>query len=470
MGQLLETPLLNLVNYPSLIATNAARMRHAAGPDKVLLEFGLRRAQGPDGGLSAAKYAYLGGFNATSNVLAGKLFDIGVRGTHAHAFVMSYTGLGDLDTHQLRTTGGEDVDFVSLVLAHRSRLQYTMTNDGELAAFIAYAQAFPHNFLALIDTYDSLNSGVRNFIIVGLALADCGYKPIGVRLDSGDLAYISKQVRLLFYKADNNFSLNGPVALFSKCMIVASNDIDEEVLLSLNRLPVPLAPISSPGKLPAPSQSYQPPLRPHEIDVFGIGTKLVTCASDPALGCVYKLVEINGQPRIKVSQELEKIVIPSRKDVFRLYGKEGYPLLDLMVPSDSAESSLLLSVNSHSTDDSVVSKGASKREPIAIHAKHPFKEGVEARVLPSRVLSLLSVVFDGSLLKRDDGGASLKVLLTPHINLETARDRCIRQLQELREDHIRPVNPTPYKISVSPSLYDEIRRLLQKERKETILS
>lgn len=102
----METGLLNLVNYPSLVATNAARMRHAVGPDKILLEFGLRRAQGPDGGISASKYAYVGGFNATSNVLAGKLFDIGVKGTHAHAFVMSYSSLSDLHTPFLHNSAG----------------------------------------------------------------------------------------------------------------------------------------------------------------------------------------------------------------------------------------------------------------------------------------------------------------------------------------------------------------------------
>jgi nicotinate phosphoribosyltransferase len=162
IGQLLETTLLNLVNYPSLMATNAARMRLAAGPGKTLLEFGLRRAQGPDGALSATKYAYLGGFDGTSNVLGGRLTGISVKGTHAHAYVMCYTGLSEISTKFLRSSDGvTEVDFVALVFDKIKRLMshsvfVSETNEGELAAFISYAQAFPNGFLALVDTYDTL--------------------------------------------------------------------------------------------------------------------------------------------------------------------------------------------------------------------------------------------------------------------------------------------------------------------------
>lgn len=158
--QLLETTLLTLVNFASLMTTNAARYRIAAGSIQ-LLEFGLRRAQGPDGGLSASKYSYVGGFDATSNVLAGKLYGIPVRGTHAHAFVMSYSGLEELNTRKLfnrRTDQNEDlIDLASKYrgeLASLANIIETEASMGEFAAFIAYAIAFPDSFTALIDTYD----------------------------------------------------------------------------------------------------------------------------------------------------------------------------------------------------------------------------------------------------------------------------------------------------------------------------
>jgi len=309
-------------------------MRLAAGPDKMLLEFGLRRAQGPDGGLSASKYAYVGGFDGTSHVLAGKLFGISVKGTHAHSFVMSYTGLKDLKSTKIASSSDKlvQVEFLDLVLKKRSLLGYTNTNDSELAAFIAYAQSFPNGLVALVDTYDTISSGVPNFLCVGWALLDLGYQPRGIRLDSGDLAYLSKEVRLMFKEVDEkflkvvflqlttntvimtiftHFRLLFPIQeeYFTKCTITASNDINEDVLLSLNR-------------------------QGHEIDIFGIGTHLVTCQRQPALGCVFKLVEINGTPRIKLSQEAEKLVIPAKKNIFRLFGKDGHCLVDLMQLAD----------------------------------------------------------------------------------------------------------------------------------------
>ena len=181
--QLLETTLLNLVNFPSLIATNASRMRRLAGPAASLLEFGLRRAQGPDGGISASKYAVLGGFDGSSNVLAGKLcgWDAKmVRGTQAHSFIMAHSSLADLCSHSIRTPAGETIpDFVTIVLAKRKALGFDSANEGELAAFIAYAQAFPHSTLCLVDTYDTLKSGVPNFLAVAHALHEIGWEPSG---------------------------------------------------------------------------------------------------------------------------------------------------------------------------------------------------------------------------------------------------------------------------------------------------
>ena len=188
--QLLETTLLNLCNFASLVTTNAARMRLAAGEEATVLEFGLRRAQGPDGAMSASRYSYLGGCDASSNVAAGKEFGVPLRGTHAHSMVCAYSSLEELKSRMLG-----DKDIVALALKYRGELGFGVASKGEMAAFVAFAQAFPRNFLALVDTYDTLNSGVPNYLCVALALLECGYEPKGIRLDSGDLAYLSKEAR-----------------------------------------------------------------------------------------------------------------------------------------------------------------------------------------------------------------------------------------------------------------------------------
>ena len=164
LAQLLETTFLTLVNYPSLVATNAARFRIAAGQDKELLEFGLRRAQGPDGGFSASKYCIVGGFDGTSNVSAGKHLGVKVKGTHGHAFVQAFTSMDEvLECHPNATVehNGKFKGFKDKVLVKREEMGWGGTNDSELAAFAAYAISFPDIFLCLIDTYDTLTSGVR---------------------------------------------------------------------------------------------------------------------------------------------------------------------------------------------------------------------------------------------------------------------------------------------------------------------
>jgi nicotinate phosphoribosyltransferase len=412
--QLLETTLLNLINFPSLVATNAARMRIAAGPGKGLLEFGLRRAQGPDGGISASKYAYLGGFDGTSNVLAGKLTNITVKGTHAHSFVMSYTALSDLHSTKIISnageTAGQSVEFVERVLEKRLLLGHR-TNEGELAAFIAYAQAFPMGFLALVDTYDILSSGLKNFLCVGWVLWELGYKPLGLRIDSGDLAYFSSEIRKEFREFDEKYM---KTEVFAKCNIVASNDINEKVLLAL----------ATEG---------------HEIDTFGIGTHLVTCQSQPALGCVYKLVEINQQPRIKLSQDIGKMVIPGKKIVYRLYGQDSKPLLDLMTlahePAPQPGERMLV--------------------------RHPFSEQRRAYVQPTSVKPLLQLVFDGTQRKADPSHSG--IVGSAQISLQAARELCIAELASLRTDHTRALNATPYKLSVSQNLFDFIHKLWMAE-------
>jgi nicotinate phosphoribosyltransferase len=404
IGQLLETTILNLINFPSLIATNAARMRSAAGPDKIMLEFGLRRAQGPDGAISASKYAYIGGFDGTSNVLAGKITGIDVRGTHAHAYIMCYGFLSELETTTIAssTEPGVQVEFVEAVLRIRNMLGYSHTHEGELAAFISYAQAFPNGLVALVDTYDTLQSGVPNFLCVAYALFELGYKPVGIRLDSGDLAYLSRMTRSLFV----DLSVKTGIESFKTLAIVASNDINEEVLLALNR-------------------------EGHEITSFGIGTHLVTCQSQPALGCVYKLVEINGHPRIKLSQEVEKLVIPCKKNVFRLLGADGRPLIDILQMNDEP----------------------APRVGVRILCRHPFLENKRAYVTPSAVIDLLPLVWDGP-------GKGLVKDIKP---LKEARDYRAKQIESMRSDHTRPLNPTPYKISVSQQLYEYIHKLWMSE-------
>ncbi len=266
--QLLETPLLNIINFQTLIATKAARVCRAAENDTVL-EFGLRRAQGPDGGLSAARAAWLGGCHATSNVLAGRIHDIPVKGTHAHSWVMSF--------------------------------------EDEPESFAAYARALPNNSVFLVDTYDTLD-GVRNAIRSGRWLREQGHEMVGVRLDSGDLAELSIAARQLLDEAG-----------FSEAKILASNDLDEYTITDLKA-------------------------RGARIDIWGVGTKLVTAGDQPALGGVYKLAAIRNDDgtwdhKVKLSEQSAKSTNPGIQQVRRFY-REGLAIADAIysetdVPADN---------------------------------------------------------------------------------------------------------------------------------------
>lgn len=418
--QLLETTLLTLVNFASLMATNAARYRLAAGKNVSLLEFGLRRAQGPDGGLSASKYAYAGGFDGTSNVLAGKMYNIPVRGTHAHAYITSFNGLNELklklaqryfvDINDLVSnkqtipdrTSGQDTDLLALSISWRNKISPILdcisdeASDGELAALISYAIAFPDGFMALVDTYDVKRSGLLNFCAVALSLNDIGYRALGIRIDSGDLAYLSNKARDTFVKIATTYN----IPWFAKLQIVASNDINEETILSLNE-------------------------QGHRIDCFGIGTHLVTCQRQPALGCVYKLVEINGMPRIKLSQDVGKVTMPGRKDCYRLYGGDGHALIDLLQRSSEAAPEV----------------------GSRVLCRHPFIESKRAYVIPTRVEPLHRLYWqDGRVVE-------------PIPDLEQVRCRVKASLRTLRQDIKRNLNPTPYKVAVSDHLYSFIHEL-----------
>ncbi|XP_060523774.1 nicotinate phosphoribosyltransferase-like [Cylas formicarius] len=400
--QLVETTLLTLVNYASLMATNAARYRMAAGKLN-LFEFGLRRAQGPDGGLSASKYCYIGGFDGTSNVLAGKLFNIPVKGTHAHAYVTSFSTLGELKFSDLAPkNGGTPQSLLKLAVYMRKQLiplfnvLLSEVSDGELSAFVSFANAFPDNFLALVDTYDVIKSGLINFCATALALDRLGYQAVGIRLDSGDLAYLSNVARDYFRNVGEHFN----ISYFKDLNIMASNDINEETILSLND-------------------------QGHSINSFGIGTHLVTCQKQPALGCVYKMVELNEEPRIKLSHDVQKVTIPGRKDAYRLYGEAGYALIDLLQRS-------------------------TEPAPVVgekVLCRHPFQESKRAFVIPSKVEKLLELCFNNG------------VICNLGENLQVLREQVAASLQILRPDIKRNLNPTPYKVAVSDDLYQFLHML-----------
>ncbi|KAG7362556.1 nicotinate phosphoribosyltransferase [Nitzschia inconspicua] len=401
--QLLETTLLNLVNFPSLLATNASRMVLRAHPAPCI-EFGLRRAQGPDGAFSASKYAYVGGFVGTSNVQAGKDLGIPIVGTHAHAYVQAFSSLDEVsDLTLFNNNTMQDEPFLQHVLKYRP--ENRSTNDGELASFVAYACAFPHNCLCLIDTYDTLESGLQNFVFVAKALDDFGYKPKGVRLDSGNLAFLSVRCKQAFDEVIAEQPSRRDA--FSDLTIVVSNDINEQALVDLSKTR-------------------------HEITSYGIGTNLVTCQAQPALGCVYKLVEWNGRPRIKLSQDLPKVTIPGRKRAYRLYGKDGRPLVDFLALAD---------------EQAPIAGG----DPVV--CRHPFQQQQRFKVQPSRVESLHHLVFDGTaILDRfpDDLSATRTYVLT--------------QLQNTFPDSLtRHQNPEEYGVMVSSQLYEFLHSTWEKE-------
>lgn len=265
--QLLETPLLTLMNFQTLIATKASRVCRAAEDDMVL-EFGLRRAQGFDGGLSAARAAYIGGCHASSNVQAGKLYDIPIKGTHAHAWVMMFPS--------------------------------------EMESFEAYARAMPNNCIFLVDTYDTLE-GVRNAVRMGKKLQEQGHQMIGVRLDSGDMAELSKEARRILDDGG-----------FPEAKIVASDSLDERKIQTLKA-------------------------RGAKIQVWGVGTNLVTAKDQPALGGVYKLAAVrppggDWEYKVKLSNTPIKVSNPGIIQVYRHIDANGKLEGDLLFSTEHGHS------------------------------------------------------------------------------------------------------------------------------------
>lgn len=351
-AQLVETALLTFINHQTLIATKAARLKECT--KNKISEFGLRRAQGPDAGIYGARAACIGGCRTTSNVVAGKLFGIPVTGTHSHSWVMSF--------------------------------------DTEFEAFEKYAEIYPDNCLLLVDTYDTLKSGVPNAIKVFDKLKAEGHKPIGIRLDSGDLAYLSRKARVMLDEAGH-----------SDCLIFATNDLDEDILLALN------------------SQEAK-------IDVYGIGTKLITSYNNASLGGVYKLcaLEEDGKlvPKIKVSNSHEKTTNPGVKKIVRIF-KDGMAQADLICLEDE-------------TFDT--------SKPLTVF--HPEQTWKKTTFTDYELKELMVPIFkDGKLV----------------YDKPSLKDICVREDESIASffpEYRRVVNTQEYKVDLSQKLWDLKRELL----------
>lgn len=358
-AQLLETTLLNIINHQTLIATKASRVVQAARGDGVL-EFGLRRAQGPDAGIYGARAAIIGGCKATSNVLTGQMFGVPVGGTHAHSWVMSFPD--------------------------------------ELTAFRAYAEVFPTNCLLLVDTYDTLSSGVPNAITVFRELRQKGLEPMGIRLDSGDLAFLSRQARKMLDDAG-----------FPNAKIFASGDLDEEVIWDLKA-------------------------QGAAIDVWGVGTRMITSMGNPALGGVYKLAaeEVDGTfvPRIKISENPAKVTNPGVKRLYRFYDRRtGKALADLIALEDEDFSS---------------------GEPLTIF--DPENTWKRMMLCDYDVRALLVPIFEGGKL----------VYTQPTLGEITAYAN--REMETFWDEYKRLHSPHRYKVDLSQKLYDLKRSLIENQR------
>ncbi|MBO7221876.1 MAG: nicotinate phosphoribosyltransferase [Clostridia bacterium] len=352
-AQLVETALLNIINHQTLIATTASRLTECTKAN--ISEFGLRRAQGPDAGLYGARAAYIGGCRSTSNVLAGQMFGIEIKGTHSHSWVMSFPT--------------------------------------ELEAFEAYAKVYPDNCLLLVDTYDTLKSGVPNAIKVFKKLKENGHKPLGIRLDSGDLAYLSRQARKMLDEAG-----------FESAKIFVSNDIDEKVLLALAQ-------------------------QDAKIDVYGIGTKLITSFNNAALGGVYKLSAIEGEdgtmlPKIKVSNSHGKTTNPGVKKIVRIY-TDGMAMADLICLED---------------DTFDTTKPLTIFHPEQTYKKTTF-DNYEVREL------MVDVFKEGKLVYNKP-------------TLEEIGKYCDKSKSEFFPEYRRVVNTQEYKVDLSENMWNLKHKLL----------
>jgi len=349
--QVVETVLLCHVNFQTLVATKAARIWEASNHGHIV-EFGLRRAQGPDGALSACRAAFIGGSEATSNVLAAASMNIPPRGTHAHSWIQSFPT--------------------------------------EYEAFRAFACSFPEDCILLVDTYDVLKSGVPNAILVASELERRGHRLSGIRIDSGDLAFLSQQAREMLDKAGLNY-----------VKIVVSNELDEHIIADI---------IAGGGK----------------VDVWGVGTKLVTASGDGggALGGVYKMVQHNGKPKIKLSSNPEKMTNPGVKKVLRFHGEDG------LMEADALARGL---------------EDVNHENALIVDPNNPLRR---KKVSFARSIELLQdVVRDGAVVY-------------DFPSLESIRDRRKDQLAQLHESYRRLHNPHEYKVGLTFALWQQKEQML----------
>lgn len=359
-AQLVETAILNIINHQSLIATKASRICYAARGDGIM-EFGLRRAQGPDAGTYGARAAVIAGCVGTSNVLCGELFDVPVKGTHAHSWIMSF--------------------------------------DDELTAFKTYADLYPNACILLCDTYDTLRSGVPNAIRTFRYMQEKGTlkKGYGIRLDSGDLAYLSKKARKMLDEAG-----------FPDAIISASNDLDEYLIDSLKT-------------------------QGAAITSWGVGTHLITAKDNPSFGGVYKLAAVMGEdgkfiPKIKLSENSEKVTNPGSKKIFRVYEKSsGKVKADLICLEEES---------------------FSEEEPLLLF--DPAEPWKKTRLLPGEftLREMMIPIFR-------DGACVYDFPKTMDI-----REYCLKEQTTLWEESRRLVNPHQIYVDLSRKLYDTKLQLL----------
>jgi nicotinate phosphoribosyltransferase len=378
MAQILETPLLNQLNYQILVATKAARIRDS-GRGKLLLEFGLRRAQGR-GANAGARAALIGGADFTSNVGISHVLGYPPKGTHAHSMVQVFMALGE----------------------------------GELAAFRAYADVYPDNCLLLVDTIDTLQSGIPNAIKVFEELRRRGHQPIGIRLDSGDLAYLAVQAAKMLDDAG-----------FPETSIVLSNQLDELVILQV------IAQIQE----EAPRYGVDADSLIDRL-VYGVGTRLITSEGDAALDGVYKLVAVQEgnewTPAIKISENPAKIPNPGNKRVWRIYDQRGQATADLMTLQDE-----------------------DPREMASIVLRHPNvreKQRILSREDVSEIEPLLEGILDGGEIAHEP----------PPI--EEMRERRKADLSRLDPGVKRIMNPHIYHVSLSEKLWNLKKELVEAAR------
>lgn len=360
-AQLVETAILNIMNFQTLIASKSAKICYEAKGDSVM-EFGLRRAQAPDAGIYGARAAVIGGCSSTSNVLAGKMFNVPVAGTHAHSWVMNFKD--------------------------------------EYTAFKAYADVYPENTLLLVDTFDTLKQGIPNAIKVFDYLKAKGYKAKGIRLDSGDLAYLSKRARKMLDDAG-----------YPDAKICASGDLDEKSINSLKN-------------------------QGAKIDLWGVGTRLITSADMPALGGVYKLsavIDDDGKmiPKIKLSENTEKITNPGFKNICRVYDKA----------TGRAEADFICLRDEESVDTS---------KPLVL--THPTERWKKTEFVNYEVRTLhVDIIKDGKLVYK-----------LP--KLSEIKEYAQKELTSLWDEYKRLDRPHVYKVDLSDKLYDLKHSMLEEIR------